>query len=264
MESIHDMRVEIKKLRAFLNLLEWINSDFPTKKTSGPVIRLFKSAGKIRDVHVQQQIARHWINQSNLEISEYCNHLKQLETKNEGRFRMTFKGFKNKVFNDIWDKIDATLEILPENFIRFKTEERFYFLVNKLIDFKNKERFSGEDYHEIRKLSKETRYALEILHQCSPKIDRYPELDQWIRDIHRALGKWHDDEIALLTLNYYLENLPTWNFFSPDSYTQFITLLEEEKMEWLSKFEDRWRSFMDFLSQKGLLPTLIGTNFSPN
>ena len=57
-ESIHELRVEIKRLRAFFHLIGHINPVFHPEQDLQKILGLFKSAGKIRDIHVQQNMAR--------------------------------------------------------------------------------------------------------------------------------------------------------------------------------------------------------------
>lgn len=262
-DGIHEMRVEIKKLRAFFNMVEWINPDFQAKKNFKNISMLFKAAGKIRDIHVQQEMTRNRMTQSNLEVSEYYNHLKQQELQKRPKFSEAAKAFNIREFEKRWSRINSALNILPENYIQYKTEERFYRLVDDLISYKGKTRFTATDYHKIRILSKETRYALEILQTCFPEIEHFDDLNLRIRDLHRALGKWHDDEVALLSLNDFMENESNKPFFNKDSYDQFIQDLEKEKTECLAAFEKHWKEFLEMLNHEGSFG-FIESKFSLN
>lgn len=261
--AIHEMRVNIKRLRAFFYLVEWINPDFQAKKNFLKIRKIFKSAGKIRDIHMQQELTMGWIKKSKLEVSEYYNYLKQQELKQHPQFSTVCKKFKINEFDKNWIKIQDSLNILPENFIQFKTEERFYHLIDKLIEFKNKTSFTLEDYHNIRILAKETRYALEIFQTFFAETKHFEELNLKIRDLHRALGKWHDSEVGLLSLNDFIENFSEQLFFNRTSYNKFIENLEQGKKEWISTFEKRWKEFIDFLDNDSSLK-LIETKFSLN
>lgn len=108
-----------------------------------------------------------------------------------------------------------------------------------------------------------------FLQQAFPEIGKSEGLNLKIRDLHRALGKWHDDEVGLHMLKYFLENFPTRQFFNRSSYDRFLEILEKDKIEWLTKFDNRWRVFMEFLAREGLQPIRISndfmmTKFSPN
>jgi len=262
-KAIHEMRVEIKRFRAFFNLVEWINPDFQAQKNFKKIRVIFKAAGKIRDIHVQQEVTRTQIAESNLEVSEYYNHLKQQVIRKQPAFSGVAKTFKINEFNKNWIKIDSALNILPENYIQFKTEERFYSLIDDLISYKEKAPFTANDYHKIRILSKETRYALEILQTCFPELDHFEDLNLKIRDLHRALGKWHDDEIGLLFLYDFMENYADQSFFQKKSYDRFIKNLEQEKKQCLATFEKQWKEFLEMLNHKGSF-SFIESKFSLN
>jgi CHAD domain-containing protein len=262
-EAIHEMRVEIKKLRAFFNIVEWINPDFLAKNNFKKIKKIFKSAGTIRDIHVQQKLTMNWIKKLNIELSEYYNHLKQLEIKRQPQFNAISKKFKPNEFDKNWNKIYESLNILPQNFIQFKIEERFYRLVENLLNFKDKTPFTLEDYHKIRILSKETRYSLEILQFFFPEVGQFDQLNLKIRDLHRALGHWHDDEMGQLMLKDFVENFSEETFFNRNSYNEFIIHLEDDKKKWITTFEKRWKEFIEFLNHEGPL-NLIETKFSLN
>lgn len=262
-KSIHEMRVEIKKLRAFFNIVEWINPDFPAKSNFKKIRTIFKSAGKIRDIHVQQTLTMSWIKKLNIELSEYYNHLKQLEIKKQPQFNAISKKFKTSEFDKNWNKIYESLDILPQNFIQFKIEERFYQLVDRLLNFKDKTPFTLEDYHKIRILSKETRYSLEILQTFFPEVGQFDKLNLKLRDLHRALGHWHDDEMGLIMLKDFIENFSVETFFNRNSYDEFIIHLEDNKKKWITTFEKRWKKFIEFLNNEGSL-NIIETKFSMN
>jgi len=85
-EGIHELRVDIKRLRAFFHLISHINPIFRPEKDMQKIQKLFKSAGQIRDIHVQQELARENISSLDLELSEYVNFLKEKEWKARKRF----------------------------------------------------------------------------------------------------------------------------------------------------------------------------------
>ena len=262
-EGIHEMRVEIKRLRAFFNLAEWINPDFKKKKNFSKIRNLFKSAGRVRDIHVQQELTIAWMKKADLEISEYYNYLKQQELKKQSQFSKACNRFRTDEFEKNWHIIRDSLNILPENYIQFKSDERLHFLLENLIHYREKTGFIGDDYHKIRILSKETRYTLEILQTCYPEISKFDVLNSKLRDLHRALGKWHDIEVGLFSIKDFIENYSAQSFFNRNSYDQFIQNLEQDKKKWLSKFEEHWKEFNEFLNHKDTL-NFYETKFSAN
>lgn len=245
-EGVHDMRVGIKRLRAYFNLIEWINPVFQAKQNLKPIRRLFKAAGKIRNIHVQQELMMRWATELNLEMSEYYNFLKQKETQERKRFTdFAKKKFDLKVFQSNWTLIQNVLSFISTEYIQYKSEERFNAQIEELIKFMEKENFVEDDYHAIRILSKETRYTLEVLQACFPPKNIWTQLNETLRKVHQALGRWHDDDESLLVLDGFLLSYAGKSFFDQNSYVKFKKSLADDKLKQMAEFEQRW---MDFLA----------------
>lgn len=246
--GVHDMRVGIKRLRAYFNLIEWINPVFQAKQNSKPIRRLFKAAGKVRDIHVQQELLRRWTSELNLEMSEYYNFLKQKEMEERKRFAdFAKKKFDIEVFQSIWTLIQNVLSFISVEYIQYKAEERFNAQLEELIQFKEKTNFLEDDYHAIRILSKETRYTLEVLQTCFPPKNNWAELNDTLRKVHQALGRWHDGDVALLFLDEFLRSYAGNSFFDRGSYARYKSNLEDDKVKRLSDFEQSWLDLLTLM-----------------
>lgn len=244
-EGVHDMRVGIKRLRAYFNLIEWINPVFQAKQNLKPIRRLFKASGKVRDIHVQQELIKRWVTELDLEMSEYYNFLKQKETEERKRFAdFAKKKFDLKVFQSNWTLIQNVLSFISTEYIQFKSEERFNAQIEELIKFKEKENFVEDDYHAIRILSKETRYTLEVLQTCFPPKNIWTQLNETLRKVHQALGRWHDDDVSFLFLDGFLLSYAGKSFFDRNSYVKYKKSLVDDKMKQLAEFEQRWLDFL--------------------
>jgi len=244
-EGVHDMRVGIKRLRAYFNLIEWINPVFQAKQNLKPIRRLFKAAGKIRNIHVQQELMMRWATELNLEMSEYYNFLKQKETQERKRFTdFAKKKFDLKVFQSNWTLIQNVLSFISTEYIQYKSEERFNAQIEELIKFMEKENFVEDDYHAIRILSKETRYTLEVLQACFPPKNIWTQLNETLRKVHQALGRWHDDDESLLVLDGFLLSYAGKSFFDRNSYVKFKKSLADDKLKQMAEFEQRWLDFL--------------------
>lgn len=245
-EGVHDMRVGIKRLRAYFNLIEWINPVFQAKQNLKPIRRLFKAAGKVRDIHVHQELLRRWATELDLEMSEYYNFLKQKETEERKRFAdFAKKKIDLKVFQSNWTLIQNVLSFISTEYIQYKSEERFKTQIEELIKFKEKENFVEDDYHAIRILSKETRYTLEVLQTCFPPKNIWTQLNEALRKVHQALGRWHDDDMSLLFLDGFLLSYAGKSFFDRNSYIKYKKSLSDDKIRQMAEFEQSW---MDFLA----------------
>jgi CHAD domain-containing protein len=117
-----------------------------------------------------------------------------------------------------------------------------------LIKFKEKENFVEDDYHAIRILSKETRYTLAVLQTCFPPKNIWAQLNESLRKVHQALGRWHDDDVALLFLDGFLLGYAGKSFFDRDSYVKYKKNLADDKMKQMAEFEQRWMEFLAVIS----------------
>ena len=249
-EGVHDLRVDIKRLRAYFNLIEAINPVFQAKPNFKRIRRLFKSAGPLRDVQVQQQVVQKWGRESELELSEYYNTLKQKEFTARKDFYRTSRKFDFKVFPANWTKIHRSMMYISHDYVQFKAEGRLNDLVDKVISFKNKQDFMEEDYHSIRILAKEARYTLEVLQNCYPPKSHWEELNISLRSLHQALGKWHDADIALLFLDGFMLEYRQPSFFNKDSYLTYFKGLQKQKKDMLGQFETNWECFIRLIESK--------------
>ncbi len=243
-DGIHDMRVAIKRMRAYFHLIEWINPVFQAKQTLKPIRRLFKAAGNVRDIHVQQELVRKWTCELGLEMSEYYNFLKQREMEERKRFLPSAKKFDLGIFLKNWSLIKNSLAFISTEYIQYKAEERLKTQIEDLVKFRAKENFIEDDYHAIRIISKETRYTLEVLQECFPLKDIWAPLNEALRKVHQALGRWHDDDVAHQFLDDFLLIHSGKSFYHRDSYTKYKRKLTNDKKKQLREFEQRWMEFL--------------------
>jgi len=248
-EGIHELRVEIKRLRAFFHLIGHINPVFRPEQDLQKIQSLFKSAGKIRDIHVQQNMAREKISSLNLELSEYLNFLKEKEMRARKQFSKAGKKFDFGILKKTWTRMRNVLIYISGEYIQYKSEERFKSLIDELFTFKSHLDFSEKDYHAIRILSKETRYTLEILQKCFPDKSSLQDVNDSLRSMHQALGKWHDYDLGLLFLNNFEKDFGDLIYFDKESYTKYAQNLLEEKTIKLEEFEKKWFVFLDVIQE---------------
>ena len=247
-EGIHDMRVEIKRLRAFFNLIGHVNPVFKPKQNLKSIRRLFKSAGPARDIHVQQDLSRTVSSEGNLELSEFYNFLKEKEGNAREQFDRASKKFDFGVFKTNWTEMRHVLIYISAEYIQYKSEERLNSLIEELFQFREKQKLVQEDHHAIRILSKETRYTLEIIQTCFPQKGTMDKLNGALRSVHQALGKWHDYDIGLLFLEEFRKESAGISLFCADSYVQYENKLREQKEEMLKEFETRWTALSGIVS----------------
>lgn len=239
--AIHEMRVGIKKLRAFSDLIKGLDPKYDLKKAFAPIRKLFKSAAGIRDAQVIQTLAREEISKAglNVNISEYFNLLKQKEMTAKRNFFRFCKTYDPAVFNKNKNLIDKRLSILPETEIEENSRKYLQNLLDILNKLKLKNSLEENDFHEIRILCKKARYTLEILSVCYSQ-ENFDVLNNSLRGIHQALGQWHDTDIAISFLNEIISDPSLKPLFSESSYTDVLKSLEERKQHFSDLFYERF------------------------
>jgi CHAD domain-containing protein len=241
-ESLHQLRVEIKRLRAFFDLIAVINPNFHAKRQFKKIRKFFKAAGLLRDVHVQQELVRSWSLQNQLELSEYYNFLKQREMALRPQFLAAARQFDFDIFQTNEKLIRALMQYLPADYVEGKSKKQLDELIKKLHLLKSQPAETGVDFHQIRINAKAARYTLEIFQLCFPN-ERLNLLNAKLHEMHRALGKWHDAEVGLTWLESFLESQDAASFFSHDSYMRLQEGLANDKKMRLGEFENCWNEF---------------------
>ena len=184
--TFHKLRVEIKKLNAFFELIHFCSKDFKRKKIFKPLKLIFRQAGKVRELQVEEVMLRKYF-PNNL-LKDYKDSLQKLRLKEQEDFFL----IANKRFVARITKTHR--EILP---FLTKTDKK---KVNSYMEKKKKKienllsqnTLQRPQLHSLRKQLKKFHYSRESLNlkrenKPLPKKDVLPDL----------LGKWHDLQIII-------------------------------------------------------------------
>lgn len=177
----HELRVEIKKLRATLNRLEFQLKDFDGERAYKPFRKLFAQAGKVREIQIQKSILKSQDVQG--QVPGYLKQLDQKIRKERSRF------FKIRTVK-LNSKIKKRLKELGRKNREAENLETAPFL-NSLIGEIKELLLSGTleqaSAHLLRKKLKNLAYNLESLSQ-KKAAKMHPERNHLIN----LLGTWHD------------------------------------------------------------------------
>lgn len=241
-EGIHEMRVGLKQLRAFFKLIEALTPMFQAKQHLRPLRRLFKAAAELRDMHVQQELARQWMRSYQLDLSAYYNTLKQRELIARRGFTRFARHFDlEQVCEENAQLIEQTLNTLSAEEVNVRLRQRLAHLLRDILAFGQTNQLRREDLHPLRILTKEARYTGQIAGRCLPEAGKNTELDQHLRGLHQTLGAWHDTEIAIAHLHEFQQEFPA------GEACQIIgDHLAAEKTILLQTIDERWQAFVAF------------------
>ena len=194
-DTFHKLRIEIKRLNALFHLINYSSKGFKRNKTFKPFKLIFKQAGKVRELQIEESMLKEYF-MANL-LPEYGAFLrKNLIKKQEAFFSIT-NITSAKTLKKTFRKISA-LHTKTNNkkancyFNKIETK------IKKLLILSN---LKAKQIHLLRKRLKEHHYNNESLdstkkNKKNPKKDFLPEL----------LGEWHDYRVTISHLKKVIDS----------------------------------------------------------
>lgn len=207
-DGVHDMRVAIKRLRAFLQLVESLNGDFVAKNNFKPFKRFAKNTGVLRDLHVQQELVGKYTDELELDLCPYESFLRQYERESYN----SFLGFSEKDplshIKPVKKCIQAALGTLSPVWAETKAIGCLYNMRNHLILLCSGSEPSDDGLHIIRKLTKSIHYTHDIVLTCFDNVDEGKEYRDTVISTHKMLGNWHDYAVSIGYLDEFIASRP--------------------------------------------------------
>lgn len=170
-EILHRVRVEIKKIKAFLRLLHFSNKKFDDHHEFLPFRRIFRACGELREPHMFYSL---------------IVKLKGKPLNHPTDYEESFLRFRKNIPKYARSITKQEKQILKET--RTLTAHTY----RKYLKKKKKEmkeglypKFIRSELHSTRKVVKEILYLSTIA--CRKK-----EIDSFYRDSATLIGEWHD------------------------------------------------------------------------
>lgn len=247
--AVHDLRVEIKRLRAFHKLIAAIAPSVPSAESWRPVRKLFRAAAPLRDFQVQWDFVLEAARTSGGNLSEYLNFLKAGEIASRARFTRTARAFPRTAFATLLDQsVTALASCRPERVIAL-TSGRLQTALDELVCLRVEEPFDDEKLHQVRIAGKEARYVLEVLRYQAPPDDWYERLDRALKTLHQTLGRWHDAVVGGQYLATFLKTEAVTPLFNPLAYDALNQRLEATRSAELAGFNGAWPVLMALIAE---------------
>ena len=238
-DDVHDLRVEIKRLRAFYFLIDWIDRDFQARRHLRAADSVFKGAGPLRDLQVQMALTRQWSAENNGNLSEYYGSLALQAKRRRSSCGSAARRFDPGAIPAGLLAVRKALGKYVEPEVVYRAEQRLAVLVRDLLVSGGND-ISEKALHDIRIQTKEARYVLEVLSQCRFGSEQDTELNKGLLECHRALGKWHDCLVLADNVQRYMADRPADFYFDRDSYTRFLDSLSAQREDHLQRFRQHW------------------------
>jgi CHAD domain-containing protein len=192
-DDFHELRVEIKKIRAALALLNFSAKGFKRKRTEKGFDKIFKQAGAVRELQLEEQTIKDL--HLNTTLKTYATGLRKDRKKEKDKFFKLANKKNIAALNDTYEEVKPFFkEITPQKAQQFLDMER-----NKIDRLIQAQQFAPKQLHQLRKKFKELNYVLKIFAADNQQAEKTEKL----QDI---LGEWHDKTIVVRHLHKALQS----------------------------------------------------------
>jgi CHAD domain-containing protein len=198
-DVIHDLRLDVKRLRSVLRLLDYLGQEKEYgKKTLKLIDPVFRRAGKLRNISLNLKQCRSY--DSKL-IRGFREYLKDKELKMEEKFRDTVKDFAPKKLKKATGHLIEGLKRLKPDHVIENSEEYTDELL-KRIRILNRRMENDENVHEVRKKLKDIKAVKKLEEELGVKSEAGKT--KKIKLLEQKIGRWHDRIIFMQETEKYL------------------------------------------------------------
>ena len=204
-EAIHKMRTTTKRLRALFVLIRFLSSKkFKAKKQLRKIRNLFKYAGKIREIQIEQLLTYELEQKMNLNFVEYRQYLLMREHKEISRFIKSIPKFTNgnQILND--KKILKAIQSVNPA----EAEKRTNIYLDKQTETLKKlngTKIANGKIHKSRTILKQMYYLYDILKNLTGREILENVSKERMREVEQLIGNWHDKVNSFHYLNAFFK-----------------------------------------------------------
>lgn len=183
--NFHQLRVEIKKIDALFELINYCSKKFHRKENFSPYKIVFRQAGKVRELHMVNTMLKKYLHSDPL--SGYSNYLKNILSKERKIFFSITNNKLTEQLNKSYDDVTPLLKKVNTKKGKHYIEKQEKKLQKMLVE----KEVATNQLHNLRKLLKKIGYTRQLLKfpkQQSPNIKK--------NILPGLLGKWHDSQIT--------------------------------------------------------------------
>jgi len=208
-DTVHDLRVSIRRLRALVTLFNDISPKLKPKAFNRALRRLLRPYGSLRDQYVQMNILKESVSQDEQFLNPYLNRLNKKVSKLENILKKRIKTIDLSGVEDLLGKLTNLDKIqIPKNrkprgvvekaipfFVSRSILQKFLIACFAYLPLVTNEELK-QDFHKLRVAVKKLRYKVEILQPLLSQ-DFSEEAISIFRQIQDAMGETHDRDVAM-------------------------------------------------------------------
>lgn len=188
--TFHKLRLEIKKLNALFELVNFCVKDFKRKKTFEPFKLIFKQAGKVRELQLQEARLKKYLATNSL--NDYLRSLKKQRLKERALFfqivNENFSELLKLKYEEILISLSKVMDKKANLYLEKKEKRIIKLLEQSVID--------KQELHELRKQLKMLGYNLKYLVWEKQKETTFKKVV-----LPELIGKWHDCEVMNINID---------------------------------------------------------------
>ena len=232
-EMVHQLRVSIKRLKAVLHFTGQVtgNDKIGAKKQIKSLRKLFKVAGNLRDLQVQQKLIPEYEAKLNSEFGLYLSYLEKIEKQSVRNFCLFIANSKpiHKLTSGR-ELIETSLASLTPDEIRLRAGQllssRCSILRQMLIA-----RPDDKQLHEMRTIIKQMRYIMSVMRKSAPDAVEHLVSLAGLTEAEVLLGKWHDVVIGIEFLKDFRDTTDFKDKSDARKYGILAETLEKERVK---------------------------------
>jgi len=194
--TFHKLRIEIKKLNALFDLINFSSKDFKQKKYFKPYKLIFQQAGKVRELQLEEEMLIKQI--TNNSLNNYRNSITKNRLKEQDNFYLIVNNESTNGMKIKYHKIVPFLKKANNRKANHYLEKKKN-IIKKVI---GQGPIETQQVHKLRKRLKMLNYNINSLlvddrKQVSKNLDILPDL----------LGQWHDCQLMTQHLEKAMEDI---------------------------------------------------------
>lgn len=245
-ESFHDFRVSVKRIRAVFRLIENMESDFNASKQIKPYREVYNPTGKIREIQVSLKTIKSFqlMPQSMILFKEYCN---AKEKKYLERLREKLLDFDQELFKKTRKKIKKYCKGITQEKILESAE---YFIKDRIANIQESIAKSNDDVstHQARISLKEISAVIMLLRKM-----QFSGFDSGLLELLKAtedkLGRWHDKVDLSSFIEKFLRSTELASEINEDFRAIQVDLLKQNK-KFIAQIGDLMLSTINVIEQR--------------
>lgn len=196
-ETIHDLRVNMKKQNAFFRLLSALDNDFIAEKATDAFAHFYKRAGKVRDLQVERQVV-----EAEEELLSLGRHLSLKLIRHEKMYLADLRRYEEEYslepIRALARVVKHHIQNLAVEEMAGRLEEYFGLLLDAIGRVSELALRREDELHNLRRRIKELFYNLELMDLLFPDANLLDTAEyQLLDELQSLLGDWHDYDFTI-------------------------------------------------------------------